>query len=55
MIQRNYIDRHKKSDTRVLNENAVLTKPTLGETCLTLFSNNLGRSASQTQVDFPKQ
>lgn len=45
----------KNSDTTVLNENAVLTKPTLGETCLTLFSNNLGRSASQIQMDFSKQ
>lgn len=45
----------KKSDTKVLNENAVLTKPTLDETCLTLFSNNLGRSTNQRQMDFSKQ
>lgn len=60
MIQMNYIDRHththkKKSDTKVLNENAVLIKPTLDETCLTLFSNNLGRSTNQRQMDFSKQ
>lgn len=34
----NHIEKHKETDTKVFNENTILTKPTLGETSLILFS-----------------